>query len=145
MKRLILLFLLISFTLYAQEQEYVLKENIYYYEDNSSNTYKKERCKLDLYYPRNLKKFPTVVWFHGGGLKSGNKSVPKELKEQGVAVIAVNYRLHPKVKAPTYIEDAAAAVSWAFKNISSYGGDVSKIIISGSSAGGLFDFDGRFR
>mgnify|MGYP006085664075 FL=1 len=136
MKRLILLFLLISFTLYAQEQEYVLKENIYYYEDNSSNTYKKERCKLDLYYPRNLKKFPTVVWFHGGGLKSGNKSVPKELKEQGVAVIAVNYRLHPKVKAPTYIEDAAAAVSWAFKNISSYGGDVSKIIISGSSAGG---------
>ena len=66
MKRLILLFLLISFTLYAQEQEYVLKENIYYYEDNSSNTYKKERCKLDLYYPRNLKKFPTVVWFHGG-------------------------------------------------------------------------------
>ena len=87
MKRLILLFLLISFTLYAQEQEYVLKENIYYYEDNSSNTYKKERCKLDLYYPRNLKKFPTVVWFHGGGLTFGNKSVPKELKEQGVAVI----------------------------------------------------------
>src|SRR3546814_14656444 len=38
--------------------------------------------------------------------------------------------------APTYIDDAAAAVAWTFKHIADYGGDPSKIIISGHSAGG---------
>ena len=51
-------------------------------------------------------------------------------------MVGVNYRLYPKVKAPTYIEDAAAAVAWVFKNIASYGGDPDMIFISGHSAGG---------
>ena len=29
--------------------------------------------------------------------------------DPGLAVVAVNYRLYPKVKCPVYIEDAAAA------------------------------------
>ena len=37
-------------------------------------------------------------------------------------MVAVNYRLFPKVKCPAYIEDAAAAVAWTFKNIEKYGG-----------------------
>jgi acetyl esterase/lipase len=40
------------------------------------------------------------------------------------------------VKAPAYIEDAAAAIAWAFKNIEKYGGSTSKIFVSGHSAGG---------
>src|SRR3546814_4589426 len=38
--------------------------------------------------------------------------------------------------APSYIGDAPAAVAWTFKHIADYGGDPSKIIISGHSAGG---------
>jgi len=117
-------------------QEYSLLEDISYYGKDLDNSYQSERCKLDLYYPKGIKNFPTVVWFHGGGLKAGNKSVPELLKEKGIAVVAVNYRLHPKVKAPVYIEDAAAAVAWTFKNIERFGGDSDKIILSGSSAGG---------
>lgn len=117
-------------------QEYTLLEEISYYEQSENDSCQKERCQLDVYYPEGIKNFPTVVWFHGGGLKAGNKSVPKLLKEKGIAVVAVNYRLHPKVKAPVYIEDAAAAVAWTFKNISKYGGDPTKIAVSGSSAGG---------
>ncbi len=98
--------------------------------------YAQQRCKLDLYYPTNLKDFPTVVWFHGGGLKSNNKSLPEALKEKGIAVIAANYRLHPQVKSPVYIEDAAAAVAWAFGNIEKYGGSNKRIFVSGASAGG---------
>ena len=37
----------------------------------------KERCKLDLYQPTDKKGFATVVWFHGGGLRGGKKSIPK--------------------------------------------------------------------
>jgi acetyl esterase/lipase len=124
----------VAVKLTAQDYEYI--ENIGYYGELINDTYQKERCKIDLYYPKTVKKFPTVVWFHGGGLKNGSKDIPEQLKEQAMAVVAVNYRLHPKVKAPVYIEDAAAAVAWTFKNIDRYGGDPDKIIISGSSAGG---------
>jgi dienelactone hydrolase len=96
----------------------------------------RERCRLDVYYPNGVKNFPTVVWFPGGGLKGGNRSVPKGLKEKGIAVVAVNYRLHPKVKSPAYIEDAAAAVAWTFRNIEKYGGSQKRIFVSGHSAGG---------
>lgn len=98
--------------------------------------YMQERCRLDIYYPTDVKDFATVVWFHGGGLKAGKRSVPKQLKEQGVAVVAVNYRLHPKVKAPAYIEDAAASVAWTIGNIEKYGGSSKRVFVSGHSAGG---------
>ncbi len=64
------------------------------------------------------------------------KDYPKELREQGFAVVAVNYRLSPKAKNPAYIEDAAEAVAWVFKNIEKYGGRKDHIFVSGHSAGG---------
>lgn len=110
--------------------------NISYVPENETDAYRKERCHLDLYLPTELKSFPTVVWFHGGGLSAGNKSIPNELKNQGIAVVSVNYRLSPKAKAPAYIIDAAEAVAWTFKNIANYGGSPEKIFVSGHSAGG---------
>ncbi|WP_281615855.1 alpha/beta hydrolase [Flammeovirga sp. SubArs3] len=142
MKKHILLplFFLISFVSFSQVKtiKYSQKNNIPYYSEEvrGGDDYIKERCVLDVYYPTNIQDYPTIVWFHGGGLTSYHKEIPETLKEQGVAVIGVNYRLYPKVKAPKYIDDAAAAVAWVFKNIEDFGGDASKIIISGHSAGG---------
>lgn len=53
------------------------------------------RCRLDVYYPTNTSGYATVVWFHGGGLTSGERFIPEELKRQGIAVVAANYRLAP--------------------------------------------------
>lgn len=127
-----------NFQLTAQDSSYILKSDINYYHDSvfTTNSYIKERCVLDLYYPKNSSSFATIVWFHGGGLSGGEKEIPEALKQKGIAVIGVNYRLYPKVKAPAYIEDAAAAVAWAFKNIESLGGDPNAIFVSGHSAGG---------
>jgi acetyl esterase/lipase len=94
------------------------------------------RCRLDLYRPAGAKGFPTVVYFHGGGLSGGNRSVPAALKDRGWAVVGASYRLHPHVQHPAYIEDAAAAVAWTFQNIESYGGDPKQIFVTGISAGG---------
>lgn len=123
---------------YAQATEYETKQNIHYYNDppNQADTYLNERCILDIYYPKNKKDYATIVWFHGGGLMAGNKEIPEALKEKGICVVAVNYRMYPKVKAPKYLEDAAAAVSWVFKNIKDFGGNTSLIFVSGHSAGG---------
>lgn len=130
------LLLLSALPVISQETvTYHLEENIPY-QKGELDDYMKERCKLDIYYPENLENFPTVVWFHGGGLTGGNKHIPTTLQNQGFAIVAVNYRLSPKATCPAYIEDAAAAVAWAFENIEQYGGDPDLIFISGHSAGG---------
>ncbi len=98
--------------------------------------YMKERCRLDLYYPKDARDYPTVVWFHGGGLTSGQRFVPEPLMNRKLAVAAVNYRLSPKVKCLDSIDDAAAAVAWVIENISAYGGNPSLVFVSGHSAGG---------
>ncbi len=110
--------------------------------------YMRERCRLDVYYPTTKPLFATVVWFHGGGLKTGQRSIPGELRKQGIAVVAANYRLHPKVRSPAYVEDAAAAVAWTIKNINRYGGSSDLVFVSGHSAGGyltsMVGFDKRW-
>jgi acetyl esterase/lipase len=129
-----------SIQVHAQQtfEEYKLDKEVFYRttEEAKSDEYLASRCVLDVYYPSNKKNFATVVWFHGGGIKAGEKHIPEKLMEKGIAVVAVNYRLNPKVKCPTYIEDAAAAVAWIFNNIRKYGGSAEKIIVSGHSAGG---------
>jgi acetyl esterase/lipase len=131
-------FILFGIMAFTQDGEYETIINVPYYSVsvNQSDEYISERCVLDIYYPKNTKEYATIVWFHGGGLTGGNKAIPEALKEEGVCIVAVNYRLYPKVKSPVYIEDAAAAVAWVFNNIGDYGGDPSKIFISGHSAGG---------
>ena len=140
MKKILIpvIFIIWSITALAQEIVYETEDNIPYYSETVRNTdeYVAERCKLDIYFPKNKDNFPTVVWFHGGGLTGGNKHIDDAIKNQGIGVVSVNYRLYPKIKAPKYIEDAAAAVAWVFKNIESYGGDPSLIFVSGHSAGG---------
>ncbi len=138
MKRILIILIITLFSLPLFSQEYSTIQNIHYYDEktNKSDVYINERCILDVYVPKNVKNFPTVIWFHGGGLTGGQKEIPEALKNKGVAVIGVNYRLSPKVNAPKYIEDAAAATAWVFSNIKKYGGDENKIFISGHSAGG---------
>ena len=115
---------------------YKTEAGLSYRPDSEPDVYARERCKLDVYHPVGGPPVATVVWFHGGGLTGGNRSVPSALKGQGITVVAVDYRLSPKAKAPAYIEDAAAAVAWIFKNIARYGGDTNRIFLSGHSAGG---------
>jgi acetyl esterase/lipase len=130
-------FFIIILSSFAQKAEYETKTNIQYYSTatNKSDSYINERCVLDIYYPKNTKNFATIIWFHGGGLTGGSKEIPETLKNKGFAIIGVNYRLSPKVKAIKCIEDAAAAIAWAFNNLASYGGDNTQIFVSGHSAG----------
>ncbi len=117
-------------------QVYDIKKDVSYVSATEIDAYKLERCKLDVYYPKDKKDFKTVIWFHGGGLEGGSKDIPNELKNKGVAVVSVNYRLSPRAKNPAYIEDAAEAVAWVFKNIASFGGSPELVYVSGHSAGG---------
>ena len=132
------LILILVFAISFAQTEYKTENNISYYPENISkkDTYINSQCKLNFYYPTNVKNFSTVIWFHGGGLTGGSNELPKELLNENIAVVSVEYRLAPKVKAPAYIEDAAAATAWVFENIEKYGGNKNLIFQSGHSAGG---------
>ena len=134
-KYLSFILLLIGLTLQAQETYKTVKD-ISYIPAGETDGYRKDRCKLDVYYPVGKKGFPTIVWFHGGGLEGGGKHVPEMFMNQGFAVVAVNYRLSPKAQNPAYTEDAAAAVAWAYKHIEEYGGSPRRVFVTGHSAGG---------
>jgi len=113
----------------------------YYSKDvMQGDKYMQEMCVFDFYYPDNIKDFPTIIWFHGGGLTEGERYIPDYLKDRGVAILGVGYRLSPNVKAVECIKDAAAATAWAFKNIKKYGGNNESIFVSGMSAGGYLTY-----
>ncbi len=134
-----LICLSLSLALFAQKDEttkYNTLKDLSYISNTETDAYRNERCKVDFYYPENLKGFPTIVWFHGGGLEGGSKEIPEDFKQKGVAIVGVNYRLSPRAQSPAYIEDAAEAVAWVFNHIENYGGDPSRIYIAGHSAGG---------
>jgi acetyl esterase/lipase len=137
MKRTFILLLILYSSIAFAQTGYVTEKNISYYDGTAvKDEYKSSQCLLDIYYPKNVKNFATIVWFHGGGLTGGEKEIPQALMDKGFAVIGVGYRLSPKAQAPAYIEDAAAAVAWAFKHIGKYGGSEKNIYLSGHSAGG---------
>ena len=119
-----------------------IESDISYLTDTAhADDYAKSQCKLDLHLPTKPQKdFPLVVWFHGGGLTGGNKAGEKPLfqrfNDNGIAVASVGYRFSPKVKYPTYLQDAAKAVAWCVTEGVKRGADPKAIFVSGHSAGG---------
>ncbi|MDX9980551.1 MAG: alpha/beta hydrolase fold domain-containing protein [Lentisphaeria bacterium] len=85
--------------------------------------------------PRERTGFATVVWFHGGGFTDDGHECPPVLYSGRHAVVEARYRVSPRVKAPAYHEDGAAAVAWVLRHIGEYGGDPGKVFVGGMSAG----------
>ena len=97
---------------------------------------------------------PVLVFLHGGGNTEGSGSVPvydgTGLASKGLVVVTINYRLgafgflaHPELTAEAShhgsgnyaLLDQIAAVRWVKDNIAAFGGDPSRITVSGQSAG----------
>ena len=60
------------------------------YRDAAGDGYVDSLCRLDICWPADRKGFPTVVWFHGGGLTGGRREIPKALCGKGFAVVGVD-------------------------------------------------------
>jgi acetyl esterase len=83
---------------------------------------------------------PVVIFFHGGGFRSGDKSsVPAGLLsrclEAGISVASANYRLSHTAPYPAPMLDGARAIQFMRSKAKELGIDPARIAGSGSSAG----------
>ncbi|TFD83210.1 alpha/beta hydrolase [Cryobacterium lactosi] len=83
---------------------------------------------------------PVYIYFHGGGWTSGDKApLTKYAASQaveGMVVVNANYRMATRFKIGHMLSDANAVLTWVKRNILDYGGDATRIVIGGDSAGG---------
>jgi len=98
-----------------------------------------ERQVLDVYAPAGAKNLSVVFWIHGGGWQSGDKTMvalkPKAFMDQGLVFVSIQHRLLPTVDMGTLTRDVASALGWVHKNIATYGGDPTRLLVMGHSSG----------
>lgn len=98
------------------------------------------RQKLDIYVPEGLKgPVPVLLFFYGGNWQAGSKNdylaFGEAFASEGFVVAVADYRLYPAVKFPAFVEDGARAFHFLEEQAGRYGGDPSRIFVSGHSAG----------
>ncbi len=100
---------------------------------------------LEVYSPPSLDEstlLPAMVFFFGGGWKSGNREHfihhAQYFSQRGIVCFLADYRTHNKHKTDpfTSLNDAKSAMRYVRANAEKFGIDPNKVIASGGSAGG---------
>ena len=110
------------------------------------------RQKLDIYSPEAAKNLPVVFWIHGGGWQAGDKSSvqlkPQAFVDKNFVFVSTGYRLLPDVEISAIFRDIAKSLRWVHDHIAEHGGDPSRILVMGHSAGAqlaaLISIDDRY-
>jgi acetyl esterase/lipase len=104
--------------------------------------------KYDVYSPKGAKNLPCIIIIHGGGWSSNNEDIMRGLARELVkggryAVFSIDYRWINKLDGgpePVHmhqlIEDVFGAIAHIQEHAANYGGDPSRIAVTGDSAGG---------
>lgn len=102
----------------------------------------KRDLHLDLFAtesPRKEKQ-PVVLLIHGGGWRSGDKSMDwplaAALAHKGFITVCAEYRLSMEAHYPAAVTDLKTAIRWIREKGAKYGADPSRIALMGTSAGG---------
>ncbi len=95
---------------------------------------------------------PVVVFIHGGSWESGSKAayawLGQALAQLGILAVIPSYGLMPQTRFPDFVDDAAGAVAHARARLAEWGGDTTRVVLMGHSAGAhiaaLLAYDGRY-
>ena len=99
-----------------------------------------EAHTLDVYRPaRREGPLPVVLYVHGGGFRILSMDthwiMSLAYARRGYVVFTINYRLAPAHPFPAAVEDACAALAWVHENAARFGGDPTRLVLAGESAG----------
>ncbi len=100
------------------------------------------RLPIRIYKSTSIEKnLPVMIWIHGGGFVFGSADMNDAylfnlVRELGIMIVSVDYRLAPKYPFPTPLEDCYAALEWVFDHAGESGIDSTRIAVGGASAGG---------
>jgi para-nitrobenzyl esterase len=134
-------------------QQYLYSDMIF-----RSNGKSEDCLYLNVWTPATTlkEKLPVLVYFYGGGFRTGDGSEGRydgeSMAKKGIVAITVNYRLgvfgfmaHPELTKESAdhasgnygLMDQHAALLWVKKNIAAFGGDPDRVTIAGESAGSM--------
>lgn len=97
---------------------------------------------LDIAYPekKSKKKRTAILFIHGGGWRSGSKSMHEDLLKRlaslGYVCISPEYRLSTEALYPASIHDVKSAIRWIRQHVKDYNINPEQIVVAGHSAGG---------
>jgi acetyl esterase/lipase len=109
------------------------------------------RHRLDIYRPAEAAPTgPIALFLYGGSWRSGERAtfsfVGAALAKRGITAVIPDYRLFPEAAFPGFVEDAALAYAWTFRNLARSAG--RSIALIGHSAGAhiaaLLAFDAHY-
>ena len=90
--------------------------------------------------PLHKTNLPIIIHYHGGGFISPlvaglEYSLWQDAKNYEAIVVAVDYRVAPEHKFPAAVNDSYNAFKWISENADKWGGDTSRVVLMGNSAG----------
>ena len=94
---------------------------------------------LDVYQPAAQGPVPVIMQIYGGSWQSGTPRsqewFSRYFAERGYLVVAIDYRHAPEWIWPEQIVDVRTALYWLSQEAAKFGGDPSRIVLVGRSAG----------
>ena len=93
-----------------------------------------------IFNPSHTQNLPILINYHGGGFISPllpglEHSLWQEAKTYEAVVFAIDYRVAPENKFPAAVNDSYNAFKWIADHGGDFGGDTSRIVLTGNSAG----------
>ena len=83
---------------------------------------------------------PVLVWIHGGYWRALSKAdhsfIAPPFVKAGAVVVVPDYALAPAVSVEHIVLQTARALAWTWRHATRFGGDPSRIVVGGHSAGG---------
>lgn len=108
----------------------------------------KKQLKYDVFSPRHARALPVIIIIHGGGWMSNTEDIMRgmgrTLAQSGKYVVfSIDYRFlghadgeQTPVEMYSIIEDVYGAIAHIMEHAALYGGDASRVFVTGDSAGG---------
>jgi acetyl esterase len=100
----------------------------------------KDSIPVLVFNPHHKKQLPVIIHYHGGGFISPlvaglEQSLWQDAVTYGSIVFAIDYSVAPEHPFPAAVNDSYEAFKWISKNAQQFGGDTSRLMLMGNSAG----------